>query len=110
MDFLTKQEEMAIRRFKAEVERICGAGHCDIRLFGSRARQSGNEESDVDLLVLLDDYSEEKKVKIWDAAYSIFSETEILLSPMVLSKEFYENLKKRERLIAKEIESDGITI
>lgn len=107
---LTPQEEVASRQFKDAVARICGPQGWEVRLFGSRARGEGDDESDLDLLVLLDVYDEQTKVKIWDAAEAIFSTTDILLSPQVLSRARFVDLKRRERLIAQEIERDGIVL
>lgn len=107
---LTPQEERALTLFKTALQKICGKEGWEIRLFGSRARFEGDEDSDLDILVLLQSYDEKTKVKIWDVAYSIFTDTEILISPHVLSYERYENLKNRERLIAQEIERDGVVL
>lgn len=108
--FLTLQEQKALSQFKQEVTTICGPKGFEMRIFGSRARQEGDEESDLDILVLLSEYTEPKKVQIWDAAYKIFSETDILISPSVLSTQKFEGLKKRERLIAQDIEKEGILV
>ena len=70
----------------------------------------GNKESDIDILVLIEKEDERKKIKIWDAAYVIFSETDIMISPLVLSQTQYDRLKKGERLIAKNIEEEGFAL
>lgn len=105
---LSPQEQKALLQFRGELQKICGPKGWELKIFGSRARQEGNEESDVDVLVVLSKYGESLKIKIWDAAYYIFSDTDILISPLVLSSEQYERLKKSERRIAIEIERDGI--
>lgn len=108
--FLSLQEQEVLCRFREAVEKICGPEGWKLTLFGSRARSEGNEDSDLDVLVLLDDYEEEKKIRIWDAAYEVFGSSDILISPMVLSRAFYEDLKRRERLIAVTIEREGIAL
>lgn len=107
---LSPQEEKALRAFKEAVQKICTPEKWELKLFGSRARRSGDEDSDVDVLVLVEGEDNHQKVKIWDAAYFIFAETDIMISPLVLSFQQYENLKKRERLIAQDIERDGIRL
>lgn len=106
----TPQERKALASFHKTVLKVCGPSRCSFRLFGSRARGAGDEESDIDVLVLLNPYDEKTKREIWDAAYRVFSETEILISPMVLSNELYDGMKKRERLIAMTIEKEGIPL
>lgn len=107
---LSPQELLAVQRFRDAVNAICGTTGWEIRLFGSRARGEGDEDSDVDLLVLLDQYNEQAKVQIWDAAHAIFASTDVPLSAQVLARARYEELKSRERLITQDIERDGITI
>lgn len=110
LDQFTPQERKALLQFREEIQKICSSTKWELRIFGSRARMEGNEESDVDVLVVLSKYEEALKIKIWDAAYYIFADTDILISPLVLSGEQYERLKKRERRIANEIERDGIPL
>lgn len=107
---LSAQEQAAVQRFKAAVAEICGPAGWEMRVFGSRARHEGHEDSDLDLLVLIPEENAQIKTRIWDAAYAVFSATDILLSPLVLSRQQYESLKGRERLIAQDIERDGIPV
>lgn len=110
VSILTGQEQKALSLFKKEVQKICGASGWEIKVFGSRARQEGSENSDVDVLILLSKPDQRKKIAIWDAAYHVFSKTDILVSAHVLSMEQFDQMKKRERLIAKNIERDGFAI
>lgn len=110
IDSLSPAEKKALTAFRKDVRRICGKTVIRMVLFGSRARHEGNEESDVDVLVLLSGPDNRLKVKIWDAAYVIFDKTGIYLSPLVLSMDQFNHLKARERLIAQEIERDGIAL
>lgn len=108
--FLSPQEQKALLKFRGEVQKICGPQGWELKLFGSRARKEGDENSDIDILVLLEKYDEHQKIQIWDAAYFTFTETDIMISPLVLSFQKFEGLKKRERRIAKEIEKEGISL
>ena len=107
---LSHQEQKALSLFKKEIQKICGTSGWEIRVFGSRARQEGSENSDVDVLILLSKPDQRKKIAIWDAAYDVFTKTDILVSAHVLSTDQFEQMKKRERLIIKNIERDGFTI
>lgn len=81
-----------------------------IILFGSRARGEGHEESDVDVLVLFNEESYPLKIKIWDYAHKVFCETDIAISPLVLSLKQFEKLVAHERLIALTIQKEGIRL
>lgn len=107
---LTPGERKAVELFSKAVGGICGSKGWEIRLFGSRARGQGDIESDLDLLVLIENLDEKLKVAIWDAAYKVFDATEILVSPLVLSRSQFERLRQRERLIVQDIESEGVRL
>ena len=107
---LSAQEEKALALFKKELGQICASSEWELRLFGARARGEGDEESDLDCLVVVKNLDEKTKVRIWDAAYEVFTVTEVLISPLVLSEQQYQGLKKRERLIALDIEREGIRL
>src|SRR3990167_4333237 len=104
MSSLSSIEQKAVAQFKREVLGVCGTDRPVLCLFGSRARGEGNEDSDVDVLVVLPREDEKRKIRIWDVAYHVFDKTGIQIAPFVLSKVQFENLKSHERLIAREIE------
>lgn len=58
--------QRAIKIFKEKVKSIYGDRLVDIILYGSAARGGQNQESDIDLLVLLDDYE-----NYWDEVHRI---------------------------------------
>lgn len=107
---LTPQELKAVDEFKKRVVQALGDEVLSFTLFGSRARQEGDEESDVDLLVLLRDETNERRCKVIDAASDILLEYGIDISPFVISQKHFQELKDRELLIAEEIERDGIAL
>lgn len=107
---LSPAEQQTVSLFKEEITKICGSRGWELRIFGSRARREGSADSDLDILVLVDSLEEATKIAIWDAAYHAFLATEIMLSPLVLSRQQYDGLKKRERLIAMDIEREGISV
>lgn len=107
---LTKAEDSAVILFVKGIRKKLGKSFLKAVLFGSRARGEGNEESDIDILVLIDNVTLKKKHIIWDAAHDILLDTEIYISPLVMSKKQFEQLRSHERLIAKEIDRDGVTL
>lgn len=110
LGILSTQEQIAVAQFQTAVNTLCGVAPCELRIFGSRARGEGSEDSDLDILVLLPNEDRQLKTKIWDAAYEVFTTTEVIVSPLVLSHQQYDRLKARERLIAQDIEREGIPV
>lgn len=110
MRSLTLQEERVISEFKSRVREALGKSLVSLTLFGSRSRGEGDEESDLDVLVLLKERDAHQRKTVLDIASDLFLETDIEISPSVLSEDQFDELKQRERLIAFEIEKDGIPL
>lgn len=79
-------------------------------LFGSRARGDNREDSDWDLLVILnkDELTWEDRNEISDAFYDLELEIGQLMIPIIHTKKFWEQTK--HTLFHKEIERDGIVL
>lgn len=107
---LTPTENQAVALFKKQVFGQLGKQVVQFTLFGSRARQEGNEESDIDILVLLTKRTSQNRDTVIDIAHDIFLEHEIEISPLVLSKDQFQSLTDHERLLAQEINRDGINL
>src|SRR3989338_2418563 len=100
----------AIRSFKERLVGLLGARLKEIRLFGSRARGEGDEESDIDLLLLVKDLGREEKSRILDWACDLSLDTNVRLSPLVMSEDHFRLLVRRERLLAREIQDQGVSL
>ena len=78
----------------AEIKRRINETEPDAQVFlyGSYARGDANEESDIDLLILVDkkqmDYDE--KMKIENPLYRLGFETGLIISPLVKTKNNWE--------------------
>ena len=96
--------------FRARLRSAFGARLQDVVLFGSHARGEANEESDVDVLVVIDDLVEDEKVRVFDLAYDVDREQPewLGINPFVRSTRDVEELRACERLIIREIDRDGI--
>ncbi len=107
---LNAHEQRAIRAFHERVHVLMKEDVKSMRLFGSRARGDANEQSDIDVLVLVADAPASIRGKIYDLSADIFLEYEVALSPLVMSAAQYDDMKARERLLIHEIERDGIAV
>lgn len=107
MIYLSLQEKKAIAAFKERLLKQFGDQVTSLKLFGSRARGEGDEESDLDVLVLLKEDSLAVRNQILDIATDLFLEYEIDISPTVMTQTHFEDMKRRERLFPQEVERDG---
>jgi uncharacterized protein len=83
----------------------------EVILYGSYARGENNEDSDVDVLVLVDNnalsYNDKKKISY--PLYELESEIGIIISPLIYDKQLWEN-KHYVTPFYKSIKSDGILL
>lgn len=78
-----------------------------MQLFGSSVRNERWEESDIDVLVLIENVTWADKRAVWDAATLLNIEHDTMLSPLVLSPADLQTLRSRERRLALDIDREG---
>jgi len=80
-------------------------------LYGSYARGDNREDSDIDVLVLIDSDrpSQDDRIRIHYPLYDIELETGIIISPMVLSKKIWET-KHRITPFYENVTREGIVL
>lgn len=82
-----------------------------IRLYGSYARGEAHEDSDVDVLVLLNQVDRTDERAVFDLAADLVWELHgVVISPMVMSFAEFEAWKASERRTPLEIDREGITL
>jgi uncharacterized protein len=99
------------RRFAAQAHAHFGSRLRDIRLFGSAARGDWQEDSDVDVMVLLDEVRSDDRD--WIAAIATkegLLGCGVLLSTVTLPEREFLHLRERERLFAREVDREGMPL
>ncbi|MBI4211936.1 MAG: nucleotidyltransferase domain-containing protein [Deltaproteobacteria bacterium] len=109
-EVLTTLEQDVLDRFIKKTKDTLPNDFLKAILFGSRARGESHEDSDVDVLVLLRTHSIKNKYIVWNIASDLFLETEINISPLVMSNARFDELRDRERLLAQDIDREGIAL
>ena len=100
----------ALARFASVVRGRFGEAVVDIRLFGSHARASAHEDSDVDVAVVLEAAGWEVRRDIIDLAADIGLEHDLLLSPTVFDRETWERWRAQDRPLVRDIETEGVRV
>ena len=74
-------------------------------LFGSRATGRFREDSDFDVLIMVDKRDRSLVDAIFDISYDIYMQSglRVDISPVIMSEEFFNNRLRQERRIATEI-------
>jgi predicted nucleotidyltransferase len=100
----------AIREFAKRVREAYGPRVRELALFGSRARGEARDDSDADVLVVIDDLTAAEGRHVAGLAGDILTEYDVLVSAFAISTEHAAHLRARERLIAAEIARDGVPL
>jgi hypothetical protein len=102
----------AIARLRAALEARFGARLQELVLFGSQARGQAQEDSDVDLLVVVDALTEGERREVFDLAWQAGADGDeyVSLAPLPYSTAQATELRSRERLLMREIARDGVTL
>ena len=107
---LTRSETAALDEFCAWVRARFAGRVRELALFGSRARGEGTSESDLDVVVVVDDLTGGEAREIGHAAGDALTHHDVLLSPFAVSHARMTELRDRERLIASEIARDAVPL
>lgn len=83
MDF----NEKLIKELKKYLHQNIGEEICDVILFGSRTNKTSNENSDYDVLIIVNkNFDNKYEEKIIDLCYDIDLQYNIIIDPHVLSQ------------------------
>jgi predicted nucleotidyltransferase len=82
----------------------------DIRLYGSKARGEGREDSDLDVMIEIPDYDRAMVAEIDDIIYRINLEHDVFISALVFGKDELEEGPMSEAPIYKVIQREGVPL
>jgi predicted nucleotidyltransferase len=99
-----------LAEFCAGVRARFGARLDRLALFGSRARGEAGEDSDVDVVAVIDGLTFAEGREVDAMVGDLLTRHDVLLSPLLLSREHFKRLRARERRIVAEIDRDGIPL
>ena len=103
----------ALARFRALLVRRFGDLLREVVLFGSWARAEANEDSDVDVLVVVDDLDDRELREVMDLAYDADAADRDAwagIAPLPYATARATELRSRERLLWAEIARDGVAV
>jgi uncharacterized protein len=107
---LSPGEAAAIRQFVPRARELLGTELRHVRLFGSRARGEGHEHSDLDIALIVASGGRARRYAVYDLAFDVGLEHSVRLAPLVLEEQQFQELIRRERLVALDIEREGIAL
>jgi predicted nucleotidyltransferase len=105
-----KKLNTVLSDFVAECRNVFNEKLCDVRLFGSYARGDQNEESDIDVMVILDVSIAEVgrfRQDICRIAAKLELKYNVTISPVLYGKEEYDSRKTFG--FCKNVEAEGVS-
>lgn len=107
---LCADEKAALDALSAWLRARFGARLVELTLFGSRARGEGHEDSDLDVAVVVEGLTSAEGREIAWFCGDLLTAHNVIVSTFAVSRERMEELRRRERLIARDIARDGVPL
>jgi len=104
--YLTERERTAVSRFLERLEAECADDVQHVVLFGSKARGDHDPESDLDLLVVAD----AEKATLSRMAQAVEAETNVLLQPLVVPPQRYQDYRRLLVPLYVSLRRDGVEL
>jgi len=105
---LAENEERALKELREEL--FAKYRIIDIRLYGSKARGEGKEDSDLDIMIEIPEYDRAMVAEIDDIIYRINLEHDVFISALVFGKDELEEGPMSEAPIYKVIQREGVPL
>src|SRR5215472_1061315 len=97
---------VALDAYAERLRKVFGDRLREVRLFGSYARGDADEDSDVDVLIVIDGLTDlEIGVAVGEVAPVIIA-TGLSLAPLPLSSERLQAMRKSEQLLARNLDAE----
>jgi predicted nucleotidyltransferase len=108
MDNLSDNERVALAKLKEALSRDFRL--VELRLFGSKARGDSHRESDMDVLIVLEDYDWETEKAIYDLCYDISVDHSVVIAPSLYSRAEFDSPLERATLFSQAVELEGVPL
>lgn len=107
---IESHKEKAINEFCDTLRAQLNTNLVEIRLFGSTARGTFTDESDIDILVVVQNENGLTREAVIDMAVDINLKHDVVISPIVMSKNRYTEPLFQETLFYKSIQEEGMPL
>jgi len=105
---LTDNERAALNELKERLTRDFQL--VDMRLFGSRAREEGDPESDLDVLIILERTNWEIEKRIYDLAFDLDLKHDVVISTIIYSGADFDSPLNKASGFYSELQRDGVKL
>jgi len=110
LSLLTPNDRTAVTEYVEHIRGRFPDRILAVTLYGSKARGDADDESDIDLLVLVDVEDNEFRSQLWAIASDISLEYNIVISPQVFSQARWDETRRIRMPLYRAIEADGVPL
>lgn len=107
---LSAAERAALAEFLARARALLGDELLEARLFGSRARGEGDEQSDLDVALIVTPRGRRLRREIHGLTFEAAYDHRVELEPLVLTEEQLRDLVRRELSIGLALEREAVPL
>ncbi len=107
---LSEKEGQILDKFKMGLRDVLSDNLLEIRLFGSKARGDARKDSDIDVLVIVSSDDWRMSDTVYSIVTDILLETEVCISPKVISQKEYTRLYNNENPFIKNVIREGVVL
>lgn len=107
---LTRKHTEALEAFAGAVRRLLGVRLVALKLFGFHARGDAAPDSDLDVLVLVEQASPALENEILDLAFDVNLAHDVYISPRVIDRHIFEDPVWRHTPFIQALETEGAAL
>jgi predicted nucleotidyltransferase len=109
-DVLTPQEQRAVVSFLEKLESELGDELHKVILFGSKARQDGDTDSDIDIMIIVHQDNHLIRNKISHLGARISLEYDVLIGPFMIAIDRWEMMQREKFSLSQNVAREGIPL
>lgn len=110
LPLLKENDRRAIRKFREMVQQALQQNFLEMKLFGSKLHGTDVPDSDIDLLIVLKEITQEIKIQIIDIAFEVNLEHDVYISPRVLTPSMLNDPFQRVTPFIQTLEKEGVPV
>jgi predicted nucleotidyltransferase len=107
---LTSDESEAVNQYINRIQSRFGDRIITAVLFGSKARGDADDESDIDLLLVVDSEDRALRNELWRIAFRVSLEHNLVISPSVFGQASWAETRRIRMPLYRAVEADGIPL
>ena len=109
-NYMNEKERYVIERFRESVKKNIGESVISMSVFGSKVRGDYNEQSDIDILVIVKERSMDVMDKIAEITSELNIEYNHSIAPVVFSEQEYKINTNMETPFTVSVYSEGLSL